>query len=63
MPVMPGDEACRAVRAAGFTLPIVAHTANADLAAAGFDDVLVKPYTEEHVDVILRRFVDAADEV
>jgi CheY-like chemotaxis protein len=55
MPVMGGVEATKAIRAAGFKLPIVAMTANAsdsdkeECAAAGMDGFLSKPVLRDQL--------------
>ncbi len=52
MPVMDGDLAIRRLRDGGYSLPVVAMTANAmkgdreKLIAAGFNDYISKPFSE-----------------
>lgn len=66
MPRMLGDEACRQLRAAGYTMPVVAATGNAQqedkarYMAAGFSSVLPKPFGQSSVLATLR---DAAAKV
>ena len=63
MPGMDGIEALEAIRALGYTRPVVALTANAMIGQAamfrekGFDDFIAKPIDLRQLDVILHKFV------
>lgn len=64
-----GDQACRDLRAAGFTLPVIAATGNAGprdverLLGLGFDAVLEKPFSIAQLAAVLHSCgVDASDE-
>jgi len=62
MPRSNGVDVCRQLRAHGFTAPIIATTANASAAdvaryrAAGFDDVLAKPFGRDDIAAKLARW-------
>ncbi len=66
MPVMNGLDATRAIRAKGFTLPIIGLTANAFVddreacLAAGMNDFLAKPVTRIKLRAAIARFCKAA---
>lgn len=66
MPVMRGDTLCKRLRAAGFSRPIIACTANGSLADRakyaldGFSDVLTKPYTLSRLNEVLARVCASA---
>jgi len=63
MPGMDGIETTEAIRALGYTRPVVALTANAMTGQAeifrerGFDDFIAKPIDLRQLDVILNKFV------
>ncbi len=63
MPGIDGYESTRRLRAAGVRLPIIAMTANAlagdreECLAAGMDDYLSKPFAEDSLLVLLRRWI------
>ncbi len=63
MPGMDGRDAARTIREAGYTMPIVAVTANAlpetrnEALAAGMNDLVTKPVTEQVLLETLRRLL------
>ena len=65
MPDLDGIETTRMLRDTGYTLPIVALTANALIGQAeeflknGFDGFISKPIQATHLDVVLTRFIKA----
>jgi signal transduction histidine kinase/DNA-binding response OmpR family regulator len=63
MPRMNGYEAAQALRKRGFRRPVIAVTASAlsdereRCAAAGFDDVLIKPFKKPDLEVMLNKWI------
>ena len=61
MPIMDGYEATRAIREAGFSVPIVAVTANASgdnqWRISGMDDYIQKPLKREKLEGLLLKYV------
>ncbi|MET3654892.1 ATP-binding protein [Dyella japonica] len=59
MPVIDGYELARRLRTQGVRVPIVAVTAHTvakeDIASAGIDDVLIKPFSLDEMDAMIRR--------
>ena len=56
---MGGDVCCKALRDAGFTLPIVAVTGEADtkrLLGIGFSQVIEKPFDKDNLVAALQRW-------
>ncbi len=64
MPGLSGEETCSRLRALpdGTAMHIVAYTAHAfpeersRILAAGFDDVLIKPFSRQQLETILQKF-------
>ncbi|MDR2158472.1 MAG: response regulator [Treponema sp.] len=65
MPRMNGYEAAGKLRERGFTKPVIAVTASAlsdereRCMAAGFDDILVKPFRRPEIEAMLHRWIGA----
>jgi CheY-like chemotaxis protein len=63
MPVMDGFEATRQLRARGFTLPVIALTANLpaevqkDVESAGLTDIIVKPFNPDELFRVLLKYL------
>jgi signal transduction histidine kinase/DNA-binding response OmpR family regulator len=63
MPVMDGFEATTALRTAGYSLPVIAMTANAmqsdreQCLTAGMDDYIAKPISRDGLEAILSRWL------
>jgi CheY-like chemotaxis protein len=62
MPRMNGYEATEKLRESGFSMPIIAVTASAladereRCRTAGMDDILVKPYKRDDIDLMIRKW-------